>query len=196
MGSLPMVIFTPVISAAVGAAWAASLPIREVVRRGRIVTEASFWHLLAFAVLGVLLGLAVVTVGVALWGVVSYRLRGDRAWEVRWGLSDTITPAGIRMRRNGVQLVGVANPPVAVAALGYVDAVVRLPSGEYRLMPQHGMGPLGGMRSTDSGWWFPPAGSVHEPIAPGEYEVRWYGTTARRRRFEIARSKHTVETKI
>lgn len=192
LGSLPMVIVTPVVGATVGAAWAASLPIREIVRRGVVVAQASFWHVLLFVILGVLLGIVLVTAGVVLVSIASYRLRGDPAWKVHWDLSDNTTPQGVVTKRNGVQLVCVSNPPVDVTTLGYVDAVVRLPSGEFRLMPQHGMGPLRKTRNTANGLWFPPVGLMHGPIPGGKYAVRWYGTTTRRKRFEVAPGEHTV----
>jgi len=184
LGSLPMVIVTPVMAAAVAAAWTASLPTREVVRRGAVVAQSSFWHGLFVAVLGVGVGAGIAVLAAAVWCIVSYNLRGDPAWKVRWEITEQRVNGAV-MRRGGVALVCESDPPVDVVSLGYVDAVLRPPGGEHRWMPQHGMG------NGESGWWFH-AANPSGPIPLGTYEVRWYGTTRRHRRFEIARSKNTV----
>jgi hypothetical protein len=195
LGSLPMVILTPIIAAVIAAAWAASAPTREVVRRGVVVGQASFFDVLLSAAFGALLGIALVVVGVALKSVVSYHLRGDPSWEVRWDIGKETPSPAVTTTRNDVRLVCVTDPPIDVTTLGYVDAVVRLPTGEWRRMPQNGLGPIyvtPGPNSPTNGWYFQPVGSPSGPFPPGGYEVRWYGTTARGWRFEIARSRHTV----
>jgi hypothetical protein len=135
-------------------------------------------------------GAAAIALGV-IWGAVlafqavRYRLRSDPVWSVAWHLSSREDASGIRTSTNGVSLICEGHPPVDVATLGHVEAVARLPNGEFRRMPQHGMG------GSPTTLWFAPDGGTGPPTA-GAYEVRWYGTTARRKQFEIARSKSTV----
>ncbi len=129
---------------------------------------------------------------VAAWGLVlayralMYRRRGDPVWEIAWSLRKTEHQSGAAtIRANGVSLICCGRPPVSISTLGHVEAVVRLPSGRIRQMSQEGMGDAG------TTLWFAPALKAG-PLTPGTYEVRWYGTTARRRRYEIARSKYRV----
>jgi hypothetical protein len=129
---------------------------------------------------------------VAAWGLVlgyrtlRYRRRGDPVWEIAWSLRETQQSGGVSVRVNGVSLICRGRPPVSVSTLGHVEAVVRPPNGRIRQMPQEGMGGDAGTTL-----WFAPALEAG-PFTPGPYEVRWYGTTARRRRYEIARSKFMV----
>jgi hypothetical protein len=119
----------------------------------------------------------------ALW----YRVSGghDAAWRVGWSLYSKEPTPGFRMTATSVALLCDAEPPVSVSALGHVEAVVRLPSGAFLRMAQHGMG------GDSHNLWFHATGSTAPP-PPGTYEVRWYGTTARRKRYEITRSRFTV----
>ena len=146
----------------------------------------AFWHLLLVGVLGTLGAIIGVAGIVVLVAIAVYRIRGDRTWSVKWALSMKTSEEGGTLRQDSVQLVCSGHPPVDVASLGYVDAVVRLPTGEWRQMTQDGMS------QGKSALSFSVLGQVHGPIPSGKYEVRWYGTNTRVRRFEIARSKFTV----
>jgi hypothetical protein len=189
LASLPVVILAPVVGAAVGAAWAASLPIREVVRNGIVVAQASFWHILGYAILGVLIGTALVICVTALGVAALYSRRGDPTWGVEWHLADTVLPGGGVQKTRTVALVCKGSPPVSVATLGNVEAVVRRPpAGDYYWMPNHGLGDGG------TNLWIHPTGTLHGDLPRGKWEIRWYGTTPRRRRFEIARSKYENDT--
>ena len=142
-----MIIATPVVGAVVGVALAIAQPTREVVQKGAVVVHASFWHLLLVSVLGALGAIIGVAGIVVLVAIAVYRIRGDRTWSVKWALSMKTSEEGGTLRQDSVQLVCSGHPPVDVASLGYVDAVVRLPTGEWRQIPQYGMnqgkGPCG-----------------------------------------------------
>lgn len=117
-----------------------------------------------------------------------YRARGYRgsAWEVRWALGTTRHKSGALATSSSVVLECKASPPANVSELGYVEAVVRQPSGAYRGMISPGF------RESAHSLAFSATGGVAAPPPPGTYEVRWYGTTRRRRQYEIARSTFTV----
>jgi hypothetical protein len=137
-------------------------------------------------------GVAALATGGA-WGLLLafhtlwYRCRSGRdpAWSVGWSLYSKESKSGMRTTAKSISLLGNADPPVNVSSLGHVEAVVRLPSGVFQRMAQHGMG-AGPHTLT-----FQVAANSMAP-PPGTYEVRWYGTTARRKRYEIARSRYTV----
>jgi hypothetical protein len=120
-----------------------------------------------------------------IWLLAWYRLRGDRAWKVVWSFKASERLPGVHTRIDGLNLICDVAPPISVSALGDVEAVLRSPRGEYRRMPHRGM-------SGDSHvLGFSPGGLIG--WEHGVYEVRWYGTTTRRRRYEIARSTYMLE---
>ena len=124
-------------------------------------------------------GAAVIAL-IAVWGVllvyraVNYVKRGDPVWRVAWSLSERVVNNWATVRVNGVSLVCDGHPSVDVSTLGHVEAAVRLPDGTIRSMAQEGMGGNG----TTVG--FAPS-FTSGPLPTGAYEVRWYGTTHRRR---------------
>jgi hypothetical protein len=119
------------------------------------------------------------------WLLAWYRLRGDRVWKVAWGFKASEHPRGIHSQVDGLSLMCNAAPPVDVSALGDVEAVLRSPRGDYRRMPHLGM------RGDSHNLGFSPGSLIG--WERGVYEVRWYGTTGRRRRYELARSKYMLE---
>lgn len=187
LGSVPVVLAVPTLSALVGTAWAVSHPA-DVIHHGLVVHQASFGAALASAVIGGALTLVAIVAAIFTWHLARYGLRGDPVWAVGWALRrDESRRPGIVSDSSNVQLLCVGQPRVKVSALGDLAAVVRLPSGRHCGMPSHGLG-------GDDYWrWFDlPLGAE---LPPGTYEARWYGTTGRRRRYEIARDRHTlVET--
>jgi hypothetical protein len=113
---------------------------------------------------------------IALKALVRYRLSGDPLW----------TPKGEQGRdRLTFEIECDADPPVDVSVLRFVDASVRVPSGE--VVPVSGRH----VYKNDS----PPTRWFHFPreVALGPYEVCWYGTTIHRKRYEIARAAFMVE---
>jgi hypothetical protein len=182
LGSLPMVVFTPVVGAIVGTAWATAEPTREVVRHGVLVAEGSFLNALLFAAVGAALGIALVISAISLWFVTSYWVRGDPAWEARLEFLDK-TKNGIHASGSSAIRRTVSDPPSDVATLGDVEVVLRQPSGRFSHMPRRGM------NGDQSAIGFAPMGlGTHFPR--GEYEIRWYGTFPSRRRYEITRAKY------
>ncbi len=184
LARLPMLVLVPTAGAIVGSAWGVSHPF-QTIRRGLVVGQASFGRVLVSALVGGVVGLLALIglVWVCIWAW--YRLRGDAAWEVGWSLYSKEPRPGILSTASTVILRCTGVPPVSVSALGHVEAVIRLPSGDFRRMPQHGMG------SDEHTLTFSATGGGGAP-PPGKYEVRWYGTTAGRKRYEIARSRYVV----
>jgi hypothetical protein len=119
------------------------------------------------------------------WLLAWYRLRGDRVWKVGWSFKASEPFPRAHSRVDGLNLICDTVPPISVSALGDVEAILRSPRREYRKMPHRGMG------GDSHVLGFSPGGLIG--WERGVYEVRWYGTTSRRRRYEIARSKHMLE---
>jgi hypothetical protein len=119
------------------------------------------------------------------WLFAWYRLQGDRVWKVAWGFKASEDHPGFHSRVDGLSLRCNSAPPINVSVLGDVEAVLRSPRDEYRRMPHHGM------RGDSHILGFSPGSLIG--WERGTYEVRWYGTTGRRTRYEIARSKYTLE---
>lgn len=182
LGRLPVVLLVPTLAALVGAAWATTHPA-DVIRHGLVVRQASFAEVLATALVGGLVGLGLL-VGLAFAASLAwYRVAGDRVWRVEWMLSYHEDPRGITSSASGVSLHCKTNPPINVSSLGHVEAVVRMPTGAFLTMPQHGMG------GTPTSLGFSPTGGGRPP--DGTYEVRWYATGQTRRLQELARSRIT-----
>jgi hypothetical protein len=177
LASLPVVLLLPTLAALVGAAYAASHPSSP---RGTSFSSALVGALVSGA--GTLIAVALL---IFFWLLAWYRLRGDRVWKVAWSFKANERFPGVHSRVDGLNLICDMAPPSSVATLGDVEAVLRSPRGEYRRMPNRGMG--GGSHVLG----FSPGGLIG--WEGGVYEVRWYGTTSRRRRYEIARSKYMLE---
>jgi hypothetical protein len=76
-----------------------------------------------------------------------------------------------------------ADAPVERSSLGDLHAYIRRSNGDFWWMSD------GRFEQREAGrCWLSPL--RNEVILGGWYEVRWYGTTASRRRYEIARSKY------
>lgn len=186
LGSVPVVLAVPTFSALVGTALAVSHPA-DVIRHGLVVHQASFGSALLWAVIGGAGSLFLILVAIFAAHITRYWLRGDPVWEVGWSMRRE-RKGSISSTTNGIQLLCRAVPPVKTSVLGHVEAVVRLPDGTYVYTKQPA-GIQGDDRSQSLGFI-----AVGE-ITAGIYEVRWYGTNARRRQYEITRDRHTlVET--
>jgi hypothetical protein len=187
LGSLPVALLIPLVAALIGTAYAASHP-SELIRRGLVVHQASFGRTLVTGLFGGVVGLLALVGLVFMATLTWYRLRGDPTWDVRWRLGSEAVGDWARVTRSTVGLFCTGKPPVDVSLLGHVEAIVKLPSGNYYTMAQDGMGPTG-----DGLWfWVPAPNGLGGPPAPGNYEVRWYGTTPKRKQYEITRSRFAV----
>jgi hypothetical protein len=90
-----------------------------------------------------------------------YRRRGDRDWQISWSVYSREPKPGISSKAHGVGLLRRLDRRARVADLGLVEALVRLPAGDFYPTPQRGMG---------AG---PDAVSAYIPrIEVGTYEVR------------------------
>ena len=177
LASLPVVLLLPTLAALVGAAYAASHPSSP--------HGTSFGSALVGALISGAGTLIAVVLLIFFWLLAWYRLRGDRVWKVAWGFKASEHPPGIHSRVDGLSLICDTAPPINVSALGDVEAVLRSPRGEYRKIPHHGM------RGDSNSLGFSPGSLIG--WERGVYEVRWYGTTGRRRRYELARAKYMLE---
>jgi hypothetical protein len=195
LGSLPMVIVTPVFGAVAAAAVAAKAPSRELVRNGIVVDESSYRHVFGVATLGALAGIGLAILLAFLWNVWTYRRRTDPSFQTKWGLNPKplrdLTESDWRKRQTHVMptvfLDAAGTPPLDPATtLGPVSGIAQLPNRSLYPMPP------GGMAIDSKGIWFHPIRLTGQAATPGRYEVRWYGRW-HNRDYEIGRSVHIHE---
>jgi len=164
LGSLPMVLVTPLVASVLATVLAVSQP-SEAVRHGRVVSP-SFLTSLGLALGGGVGGIAAVVTLSILCVWLRYWISGyqdPKLESVRTsGQTALITLQGRRGRKG---------PAPTVSAL---EAFVRGPQG----VVHHYKGD-----ETSDGI------VLGQPPAPGAYEVRWYGQTTRHARYEITRQK-------
>jgi hypothetical protein len=195
LGSLPMVIVTPVFGGVAAAAVAVKAPAREVVRNGVVVDQSSYLGVVGLAALGALIGILLAILLALLWNVWTYRHRTDPSWATKWDLGVSqlrdLTESAWRQKQTHIMptvlLISADIPPLAPAtALGPVSGTAQLPDGSLFPIPPSGMG------IDNTGVWFHPIRLTGQPASPGRYEVRWYGRW-RQHDYEIARSVHTQD---
>jgi len=179
LGTLPMVIVTPVVAAVVSAAWASTHPAREVVRGNVVVSQTGFGQVLSSSVIGLLGGLGAVLVAVFAWQLVSYHRYGDPDWNVGWQWDD-----GGHLSRVFLEYGGDVS--VGKLTLGHVEAELHRPDAPPMRIPYNLISP-----STDALWFMAVPDKWHPP-PPGTYEARWYGSSGKRKRWEVARAKRTL----
>jgi hypothetical protein len=181
LGTLPMVVVTPIVGALFGTAWAVSHPSVEVVRHGLVVpARQSLWGVLFTALIaggvGVLAMIFLVFVVVWVW----YRLLGDRVWEGVYARTLTQSVGSLMLfdiRRKG-------SVPVDPMTLNPLGCFVKTPSGTTWPSTE------GDLYSRTN----PEGFTAHAPLTPepGTYEARWYSTRGRSREYEVARVKVRV----
>ena len=192
LGSLPMVIVTPVVGAIGAAAVAARAPDHEVVRGGDVIDRSSYLHVFGVAAIGALAGVVLVLVLAFLWNVWTYRSRTDRSFATQWSLTPKpltdLTESPQRRRQTHVMPTVFLNatdvPPLDPATtLGPIKGIAQLPDRSLMAMPPYGL-------ATDTkGVWFHPIRQTAAIASEGRYEVRWYGRW-RNLDYEIGRSVH------
>jgi hypothetical protein len=192
LGSLPMVIVTPVVGAIVAAAVAARAPDHEVVRHGEIIDRSSYLHVFGVAAAGALAGVGVVLVLAFLWNVWAYRSRTDPSFATKWGLNPKplrdLNESPKRRRQTHLMptvfLDATDIPPLDPATtLGPVTGIALLPDRSLMEMLPPGV-------AVDSrGLWFHPIRQGVAVAPEGRYEIRWYGRW-RNHDYEIGRSVH------
>jgi hypothetical protein len=142
------------------------------------------------------LGVAVIALAVV-WGLATvaplcwYRLHGrkDGTWEPIWRDSNELSAPG----KVVFQLVCRVHPPIPVESLGYMECAIKRPDGTVELVSGDDINRLGRVpRSPElpevpaAHFWYPLRG------LSGQYEVRWYGSTANRKLYEITRATFQV----
>jgi hypothetical protein len=192
LGSLPMVIVTPVVGAIVAAAVAARAPDHEVVSGGEVIDRSSYLHVFAVAAGGALAGVGAVLVLAFLWNVWTYRRRTDPSFATHWGLNPkplrNLSESPQRKRQTHVMptvfLDATDVPPLDPATtLGPVKAITQLPDRSLMEMLPPGV-------AVDSkGIWFHPIRQGIAVAPEGRYEIRWYGRW-RNHDYEIGLSVH------
>ena len=192
LGSLPLVIVTPILGAVVAAAVAARAPDRQVLSDGAVIDRSSYLHVFWVAAAGAFAGVMVAILLAFLWNVWSYRNRTDSSFRTKWDLSPSplrdLTESESRKRQTHsmptILLIAVDVPPLDPGTtLGPVSATAQLPDRSLYPMPPNGMG------IDKTGVWFHPIRLTGHAAAPGRYEVRWYGRW-RNHDYEIGRSVH------
>ena len=192
LGSLPMVIVTPVLGAVVAAAVAARVPDHEVVRGGVVIDRSSYLHVFWVACVGAVIGAVAAMLVAFVWNIWTYRNRTDPSFQTKWGLTPKplrdLTESDWRKRQTHLMptvfLDAADIPPLDPATtLGPVSGIAQLPDRSLYPMPPNGM-------AVDSkGIWFHPIRQTAAVAPEGRYEVRWYGRW-RNHDYEIGRSVH------
>jgi hypothetical protein len=169
LGSLPMVLITPVVAAVAGAVVAFVYTPAERIHDGPVETP-SLWTSLGLAAVGAAIGIVLVLAVLALWFWLSYLARPERSWRLRW----TDGPDG-----HAFVLASRANPPARPIDLANLEIVIKrsdggfeLVGGESKLFP--GRGPA---------WVFD-----HGEISPDPQAARLYSLQAGKRPYEVLRT--------
>jgi hypothetical protein len=119
LGSLPMVLITPVVAAVVGSVVAFVYAPAERVHDG-LVEAPSLWASLGLAVIGAALGVAVVLLLLGLWFWLSYLAAPEREWSLGW----TDGPDG-----RAFELLSRTNPPARPIDLANLEIHVKRSTG-------------------------------------------------------------------
>ena len=171
LSRLPMLFLIPAAGAFVGTAWGVSHP-SETIRDGLVVSQASFWGVLFSALIGGVVGVALLIVVV--WGYLWFRYRragGDAEWEAVY--------EGSVEGRMFFELRCKAELPIDPATLGALTCLVKAPDSS--IVHAEKYGPR----------LNPPGYTAHFALTrqPGEYEARWYAARGTGKLQEIARYK-------
>ncbi len=169
LGSLPMVLITPVVAAVAGAVVVFVYTPAEHVNDGLVETP-SLWASLGLAAVGAAIGIVLVLTMLGLWFWLSYLASPERSWRLGWTdgtdgrafalLSDTNPPA---------RPIDVANLQIWIKRS---DGDFEVVGGESKLLP--GGGPA---------WVF-----GHGEISPEPRTARVYSLQPGKRPYELLRT--------
>jgi hypothetical protein len=169
LGSLPMVLITPVVAAVVGAVVAFVYTPAERVRDGLVETP-SLWASLGLAAVGAALGVAIVMTVLGLWSWLSYLACPERNWRLGW----TDGPDG-----RAFELLSRTDPPARSVDLANLEIQIKrstggceVVSGEINLFPGGG-----------TAWVF-----HHGEISPEPRTARVYSLQPAKRPYEVLRT--------
>jgi hypothetical protein len=177
LGSLPMVLLTPVIAAVFATVVAVHEPSTHV--HDGVVVGPSLLEALRYAVEGALGSILFVVVLVALLMWLPYRIAGDPVWKAVGPRGSEQGPPELwyfKLRRGGPH-------PADPGVLGALEFAVRMPSGSVRCAAQNRI-----VRVADD----------EEVIArsylagePGDYHFRWYAVPDGKTMIEVGRGAFT-----
>jgi hypothetical protein len=170
LSRLPMLLLGPTTGAVLGTAIAVS-ELSSVTIDGKVAAAVpSVWDVLLPALLGGLGGIVVLTIGSAIWGLLSYlAFGGDDIWEA-------VMPG-----QGATELRCRTEVPIGPDRLGATECVIKRPSGAFEATDE--------LHPRES-----PHGVIAHielPLEAGTYEARWYATEHKRRVHEVARIKQT-----
>lgn len=169
LGSLPMVLITPVVAAVVGAVVAFVYTPAERVHNGLVETP-SLWTTLALAALGALLGVALVLTVLVLWFWLSYIARPERDWRLAW----TDGPDG-----RAFEIVGSTNPPARPIDLATLEIQIERSAGPFEVVG----GEIKLFPGSGQAWVFDHGEMSAEPCT-----VRVYSSQPGKRPYEVLRT--------
>ena len=169
LGSLPMVLITPVVAAVAGAVAAFVYTPAERVHDGLVETP-SLWASLGLAAVGAAIGIALVLTLLWLWFWLSYIAAPERSWSLGW----TDGPNG-----RAFELLSKSDPPARPIDLANLEIQIKrsdggfeVVGGESKLFP--GGGPA---------WVFDRGEIAPEPLA-----ARVYSLQPGKRPYEVLRA--------
>lgn len=169
VGSLPMVLITPIVAAVAGAVVTFVYTPAERVHNGLVETP-SLWTSLGLAAVGAAIGIVLVITLLGLWFWLSYLVSPERSWGLGW----TDGPDG-----RAFELFSKANPPVRAIDLAKLEIRIKrldgscdVVGGETKLFP--GAGPA---------WVF-----EHGEISTEPRRARVYSLQPGKRPYEVLRT--------
>jgi len=180
LGSLPLLVVTPILTATCATFLATALPAQTV--QNGVVVGPSGWLTLGLAVAGGVLGVVATAVGTFLVLLTSYLTRGDSSWNAhQWGAR----PEGATGPDSfgSVMLACKIASGLTVMDLGDYECWIRTPDGQvWEILD----GSYGG--SGRAG-----ASAMFAELVDGKHHVRWYATKRRSKHVEIARAPIPVD---
>jgi hypothetical protein len=180
LGSLPLLLLTPIFAATLAAFLATSQP-PEIVRNGVVIGPSSSTNLV-LAVGGGLGGVALAAVGTFLVLLALYLWLGDGSWSAHnWGSR----PEGASGPESfgTLTLACKVTPRLSPTDLGDYECWIRTPSREVWeiLDGSYTSGGRGGISA------------MFAHLVDGEHHVRWYATRGRTKHVELARATIVVD---
>jgi hypothetical protein len=180
LGSLPLLLMTPILAAALAAFFATSQP-PEIVRNGVVIGSSSLTNLV-LAVGGGVGGVAVAALGTYVVLVTRYLWRGDGSWSAQnWGSGPQGAPG---TESFGTLLLRcTVTPRLSTIDLGDYECWIKTPNRQVWeiLDGSYLSGGRGGLSAMFAG------------LIDGGHHVRWYATRGRPKHVELARATILVD---